>query len=232
MKTITCVKNIGLVLAFGLGSMVQVHAQSVERYVSFDVHNPKALMSALDTFHESKVMEGSTRSLWAAQFDGSSPVSHVLVIGYEDYAELQMMDERVQPSQAWDDYLEASADTSDVMAVSLGVQQLVDGDGWHNHGAAMVFNMTVSDAGRYATAFNRLIGSAENPGSVRLIQMRAGGEGASHIAAITAPDFTTLNTYIDELFASRDYARFIDEVSDIRRINNTAIYRRVRTWDN
>lgn len=232
MKTKSYAINVMSVITMGLCFATTAQAQSVERYVSVDVHNPSAFISALDDFRESGAMNGTTTSLWAATFDGSSPVSHVIVIGYDDYEELQTTDRRVQSSQAWDDYQDARAGTSDVLALSMGVQQLASGEGWHNHGAAMVFNMTVSDPGRYATAFNRLIESAENPGSVRLIQMRAGGEGATHIAAITAPDFATLNNYIDELFATREYSRFIDEVRGIRRINGTAIYRRVRTWDN
>ena len=207
-------------------------ARSAASGVEPEGDNPTAFVSALDTFFESGSMDGTTTSLWSAMLDGSSPVSHVLVIGYDDYEEMQMVDDRVQPSKAWDDFQEARAGTSDVLALSMGVQQIADGDGWHNHGAAMVFNMTVSDPARYAAAFSRLVESSENPGSVRLIQMRAGGEGATHIAAITAEDFASLNNYIDELFASREYARFSDEVRSIRRINGTAIYRRIKTWDN
>jgi len=232
MKTITYREIIGLAAGLYLGLAGVAQAQPVERYVSLDVHNPRAFVSALDAFRDSGAMDGSTTSLWAAMFGGSSPVSHVIVIGYDGYEEMQSIDERVQPSKEWDDYQEARAGTSDVLALSMGVQQIVDGDGWHNHGAAMVFNMTVSDPARYAQAFTRLIESSENPGSVRLIQMRAGGEGASHIAAITAPDFATLNNYMDELFASREYTHFADEVRSIRRIIDTSIYRRVRTWDN
>ena len=207
-------------------------ADSVERYVSLDVHNPSAFVAALDTFRGSGIMDGSTTSLWGAMFDGSSPTSHVLVIGYDDYAELQAMDDKVRPSRPWIDYQNAVEGTSDVVALSMGVQRLARGSNWHNHGAAMVFNMTVRDAAAYGPAFTELVESMENPGSVRLIEMRAGGEGATHLAVITAPDFASLNEYADELFASRAYANFARKVGDIRRINTTSIYRRIKTWAN
>lgn len=41
-------------------------AQPVERYVSFDVHSSKALMSAIDAFNDGGIMDGCTRSLWVA----------------------------------------------------------------------------------------------------------------------------------------------------------------------
>ena len=205
-------------------------ADPVERYVSLDVHNPRAFVMALDNFRESGVMDGTSTSLWAATFDGSNPTSHVLAISYDDYAEMQSVDDRVQASREWSDYLSAIRGTNDVTALGMGVQRMARGSGWHEHGSAMVFNMTVRDAATYAGEFSRLIDSSDNPGSVRLIEIRAGGEGATHLAVVTAPDFVTLNTYMDELFSSDAYTEFASNVADIRRINTTSIYRRLMSW--
>lgn len=217
-----------VVLACSIGS---VSADPVDRYVSLDVHNPRAFALALNEFRESGIMEGTTASLWAATFDGSNPTSHVLAISYDDYADMQNTDERVRASSEWSDYLDATDGTNDVVAIAMGIQRLAVGSGWHEHGAGMVFNMTVSDPGTYAVEFTRLIESMDNPGSVRLIEMRAGGDGATHLALITAPDFVSLNTYMDELLASNAYRDFARKVSNIRRINGTSIYRRLSTWD-
>ena len=207
-------------------------ADPVERYVSLDVSNPRAFVAALDSFRESGAMDGTTTSLWAAMFDGSNPTTHVVAISYDDYAEMQSVDERVFTSQEWGEYQDAIEGTNEVMALAMGVQRLAVGSGWHNHGSGMVFNMTVRDPAAYAEAFAELMNAVDNPGSARLIEMRAGGQGATHIAIVTAPDFVALNTYIDELFASEAYRDFVDEVGEIRRINTTSIYRRVMTWDN
>ena len=220
----------GILLSLTLLAAANVSAQGVERYVSVSVSNPAAFVSAFDRFRSSGIMKGSTASLWANAFDGSNPATHVIVIGYDDYEALQDTDDAVRPSREWADYLAAIEGTNEVTALSMGVERLADGRGWHDHDAAMVFVMTVSDAGTYGAAFAELIDSTDNPGSVRLIEMRAGGEGATHLAAITAPDFATLNEYIDELFASDAYADFAAKVGAIRRINTTSIYRRLQTW--
>ena len=206
-------------------------ADPVERYVSLDVHNPRAFVTALDKFRESGVMDGTTASLWSATFDGSSPTSHVLAISYDDYAEMQKIDERVRPSREWSEYLDAIEGTNDVTAISMGVQRIARGSGWHKHGAGMLFNMTVRNAAIYAAEFTKLVDATDNPGSIRLIEIRAGGEGATHFALITAPDFTTLNNYVDELFSSDAYKAFARNVGEIRRINTTSIYRRVMAWE-
>ncbi len=220
----------GIALALALFAATNVSAQGVERYVSFNVSNPAAFVGAFNRFRTSGVMKGSTASLWAANFDGRNPATHVIVVGYDDYAALQETDDSVRPSREWADYLAAIQGTNELTALSLGVQRLADGRGWHDHDAGMVFAMTVSDARAYAAAFSELIDASDNPGSVRLMEMRAGGEGATHLAVITAPDFTTLNEYIDELFASDAYAEFAAKVGGIRRINTTSIYRRLQTW--
>lgn len=217
-------------LALSTGLAGTAGADGVERYVSLEVHNPNAFVMALDDFWGGGSLDGATGSLWAATFDGTSPTSHVLTLSYDDYAEMQAIDDRVRGSREWVDYLNAIEGTNDVTALTMGVERVARGSGWHNHGAAMVFNMTVSDPGAYAAAFTELVDSMDNPGSVRLIEMRAGGMGATHLAIITAADFTSLNTYLDELFGSDEYASFADDVGDIRRINTTSIFRRLQTW--
>ena len=219
----------GVVAAIGLSGAAV--ADPVDRYVSFDVHNPGAFVLALNDFREGGMMDGTATSLWAATFDGSNPTSHVLVISYDDYAEMQEVDERVQSSREWTDYLNSIRGTNDVVSIGMGIQRITRGDGWHDHGSAMVFNMTVSDPATYAAEFTKLIDSADNPGSVRLMEIRAGGDGATHLAVITAPDFVTLNTYMDELLTSDAYSEFAGNVSGMRRINGTAIYRRLMSWD-
>ncbi|MDX1482736.1 MAG: hypothetical protein R3315_13715 [Woeseiaceae bacterium] len=230
MKLFDQSRVLATLFVASLGLSAAAHADSVERYVSFDVHNPAAFVTALDEFRGSGIMDGTEASLWAATFDGSNPTSHVLAISYDDYAELQRVDDRVRPSREWVDYLNAIRDTNDLMALGMGIERYARGSGWHNHGAAMVFNMTVRDPRTYAPAFAELVESMDNPGSSRLIEIRAGGEGATHLAIITAPDFVTLNTFMDELLGSEAYADFVEEVGDIRTINTTSIYRRVKTW--
>lgn len=208
------------------------NADPVDRYVALDVHNPRAFVMALDAFRESGVMDGTNASLWGGMFDGSNPATHVLAISYDDYEELQRTDDHVRSSREWADYQRAIDGASDLVGLSMGIERFADGSDWHEHGAGITFNMTVSDPATYAAEFEKLIDAADNPGAVRLIEVRAGGQGATHFAIVTAPDFVTLNNYLDELFDSDGYRDFAGKVGGIRRINTTSIYRQLQSWEN
>ncbi len=54
----------------------------------------------------------------------------------------------------------------------MAVERLRDGSGWRKHGALAAFIMTVTDPATYTAAFAELIDSSENPGSVRLMELR------------------------------------------------------------
>ena len=90
--------------------------------------------------------------------------------------------------------------------------------------------MSVADGRRYATAFQTMVKDAGHPGSVRLMEARAGAMGYSHVVLITAPDIASLNNYLDKLVESKAYAEFVDKVSDIRQINTVSMYSRVKSW--
>ena len=92
------------------------------------------------------------------------------------------------------------------------------------------FIMTVSDPAKYAEEFTKLVGSMDNPGSVRLMELRFGGQGATHAALISAANMTALNEYLDKLLGSRAYRHFTAEVADIRTIQNVEMLRRVATF--
>lgn len=205
-------------------------ADPVERVVSLDVHNPGAFLLAMDELQASNVMGDGQRSLWAAVFDGSNPTSHVIVISYDDYQDLQDTDRRVFESKAWSDYQQKSRGALDLVSVAMGIQRITKGSGWHNHGYAMVYVMSVSDPATYAQEFSKLVDAMDSPGSIRLMEMRAGGEGTTHIVVVTAPDFVSLNEFTDQLQASRAYADFVKKVRGIRQIRTTSIYRRIKTW--
>ena len=90
--------------------------------------------------------------------------------------------------------------------------------------------MTVKDPAAYAAAFTDLIDAMDNPGSVRLMEIRAGGMGATHLAIITGDGMAAVNNYLDRLLASDAYRDFAGKVGEIRRINTVSMYRRVRTY--
>jgi hypothetical protein len=94
------------------------------------------------------------------------------------------------------------------------------------------FVMTISDPDAYTAAFREFVASSDNPGSTRLMELRFGGLGATHVVLISAPGSAALNEYLDELLSSDEYRVFAGKVNGIRTINNVEMLTRVRSYGN
>jgi hypothetical protein len=217
-------------IALALVAIGAAQAQVVERVVGLDISNSRAQLAAMDRLFASDVMSGQKATLWASEFDGSAPNNHTLVVQHDSYEDLQSRGARVFSSAEWMAFQQAADGTSEVTNNLMAVERLRDGSGWANHGALVVFTMTISDPAAYTDAFTDLIDSSQNPGSVRLMELRFGGEGATHAALISATDFVAANKYLDELLSSSAYRSFSRKVGDIRDIKTVSYYRRIKSW--
>ena len=217
---------MALLLAAG-GTAV---ADPVQAVFGLDVDNSAAFMGAMDTLFESDDMADHKVSVWAAMFNGSSPTSHVVVAEYDSYAEYESLTKRRLASSDWLRFVNTVDGNSDGTSSALHIQRIVEGSGWRNHEVAAVFIMTVRDPAAYAAAFTEMIGELDNPGSVRLMQIRAGGMGATHIAIITGNGVAAVNEYLDDLETSDAFARFLGKVSSIRTVNTVSMFRRMRSY--
>jgi hypothetical protein len=225
------IRTLSILVIF-FGTIGAAQAQPVERVVGIDVSNSRAHVAALDRLFGSDAARGQKATLWVNEFGGSAPNNRTLVIEHEDYADFVARGDSIGGSRDWLDFQHAIDGTSNVTSSRLAVQRMIDGSGWENHGALVAFSMTVSDPTAYAEAFSELIRSSDNPGSVRLMEMRFGGEGTTHTALISAPGFVEMNEYLDELLSSDAYRRFSSKVSDIRKINTVSYLRRIKSWGN
>lgn len=205
-------------------------ADPFQTTVSLDVEHAEALVGALDNMMDSDDLAGGKVSLWAAVFDGTSPTTHVVVAEYDDYAEYESRTARRLGSGDWARFLVAADDAATVTNTAMHIQRVAAGGGWRNHDFAAVFVMTVRDPAAYVAAFRELIGAMDNPGSARLMEIRAGGMGATHLAIITGDSMGSVNGYLDELLGSDAYRTFVRKVGEIRSINTVSMYRRVRTY--
>lgn len=205
-------------------------ADPLEAVYSFAVTDPGAFVSAFDTLFESDSVKGNRVSLWAAEFDGSSPATHVVTV---DFGSFQAMDEanaRRRSGDAWLRYLKATEGISDLTGSLLLIQRGSWGENGAQHGAGAAFSMTVQDPARYAAAFDKMVKAYGPKGSMRLMEVRAGGDGATHFVLVTAPTLAELNGYLDGLFASDAFRTFGAEVGSIRKLQTVNMYRRVKAW--
>lgn len=221
-------RGVAAVVCLSFGATAS--AEPLVAAIGLEVDNPAVFVPALDRLQKSDDVSGTKVGLWVPEFSAGSGVNHVVVVEYEDYADYEAKSARRLASRDWQTFLGTVTDASRLVNSALMIQRMAVGEGWRNHGASAVYVMSVSDPVKYAQAFDRLIGAQGHPGSVRLLEVRAGSQGASHVVVITAPGFAALNQYLDKLFASEDYRRFADQVRSIRTINTVSQYRRIGSW--
>ena len=213
-----------------LGTSGLVSAAPVEAVYGFKVENPRAFVAALDTLLASDELKEAKVSLWATAFNGPNPTTHLIVTDHQSHDAYQKMTSTRLASDAWPSYLLAVNDIADLTGETLFIERMKEGGNWREHGAVAAYVMSVSDGRRYAEAFRTLIDDAGHPGSVRLMEARAGAMGYSHVVLITAPGMAELNNYLDKLLASDAYAKFTGKVADFRKINTVSMYSRVKSW--
>lgn len=220
----------GSVAAIVLTLSAFSHADPVERVVSLDVSNSMAQMAAMDQFFTSDLMANQKATLWTPMFPGASNANRTLVIGFDSFEDLVARDQRVFQSAEWTTFQQAAEGSSEVVSNSMAQQLMVDGSGWSEHGALLAVTMSVRDPAAYAAAFAEMIKAVENPGSIRLMQMRYGGGETTHVALFSAPDVAAANKYVDDLQGNEAFEKFSADVANIRRVNNISMLRRIKTW--
>ena len=171
-------------------------------------------------------------AIWAIAFAGESEISHLAIGNFEDYADYENVTNDINASPEWGAFVGSLQGLLDVESRLMAIERYRDGSGWEGHGAMAAFVMTVSDPATYAPAFAELTASMDNPGSVRLMELRFGGQGATHAALISAANVAELNEYLDDLLSSDAYQTFVGKVGGIRTINNVEMLRRVVSYGN
>jgi hypothetical protein len=219
--------TVATAVAFGGGL---AKAGPIEAVYGLQVSDPAAMVSALDTLFQADAMKGNQVTLWTAVFAGTRPATHVVTATFDSYQAMDEANGRRLNSDAWRQFTKTAAGISERKATLLLTQVGAWGEGGDKHGAGAAFNMTVSDPARYAAALGKLAKGYDAKAMTRLMAVRAGGEGVTHIVLVSAPTMAELNTYLDGLFASEAYKTFTGEVGDIRKLQTVNMYQRVKTW--
>jgi hypothetical protein len=225
-KLLPALCSVAMAMSAGLAQ-----ADPVEAVYGFKVKDPAAFVSAFDTLFQSDAVKGNRVTLWAAEFDGSSPATHVLTVDFDSYQAMDEANARRRGSEAWKSYLKTTEASTELTGSMLAIQRGSWGEGGSQHGAGAAFSMAVQDPAGYAAAFEKMVKAYGAKGAMRLMEVRAGGQGVTHIVLVSAPTMAELNAYLDGLFASGAYRTFSGEVGGIRKLLTVSMYRRVKTWE-
>ena len=229
-QVIARVKKTISSLALGLLAIGTASADPVENVIGLNVTSPGAFVTSMDRLFESGAMDGYELSLWANSFDGTNPATHTIVARFEDYEAHDRLTAQRMEHPAWAQFGLAVRDLSTVKSTAMIVERLADGSMEPDHRAAVAFSVSVSDPAAYAAALSRMLDATDSPGSTRLVEIRFGGEGATHAVVSSAPSLAILNEWTDELFASDEYRRFTADVASIREVRTVSNYRLIKRW--
>jgi len=221
---------LGCMTAVLAGTAGLVMAAPMESVIGLDVHNSGAFMSALKNYYETDESRDGNVAIWRVTFSGESEISHLAIGNYEGYEDYEKTTSDRNSNPAWRAFVGSLGDVLDVKSRLMAIERYRVGAGWRDHGAMAAFVMTITDPAAYAAAFAEFVESSDNPGSVRLMELRFGGQGATHAVLISAVGSAALNEYLDELLSSDAYRVFVGKVGDIRTILNVEMLSRVVTY--
>ena len=206
-----------------------VGAQSLT-YFDCDVENVRGFRGALSAFYET--LAGGPRPVmflddWV--YTDGSLRSHRVIAAHADYQSVEAFNARIGQTPEAQQALEAIQSVSDCVGPGLAIQRGMWGNQEAQASFFMVFNISATNGAAYTAAFEQLVERRSDgvPGPIYLFENRAGTSGVSHIVVIGAPSMATLNSYLDSLFASQEFARFSDAVRDIRTIVSSHQVRRI-----
>ncbi len=224
-KSVFSTALLGLTLLIG----GYAQAQAIEAVYSLKFDSTSAVKAAMTKLFEDDDLRGSKATLYAHDYGVPGAGSHTIVADYDSYAERDKLDKARTESHGWARYLLATQG-SELVSADLVTVIKDYGKPRHTAGYLVVYTMQVGDPGRYAAALDKLHDAIGDPGVLRLVAVRSGPAKMSHAVLIGADDFTAANEYLDKLLTSDAYASFVEEVADIRKIHNVAMYERVGAW--
>ena len=235
MKTKFTRLMVGLLL---LGTANNVAAE-VLTYTSCTVKDPTSFVTALSSFYdEMRAVPATDRpsaailqSLW----NGPNPTTHSITASYSDYAALEASTARIAANPGGlATFSRTMAAVATCSAEGLLIRRGVWGDEDADWEFLALYPLTVSDVGAYVKAFDKFANSQTGkaaPGPVILWENRAGAQGYTHLVVFTAPSLAILNTFLDSLLASKDYAGFAADVKSIRKLGQGSQSRKILTLE-
>ena len=206
----------------------------VLQFIGCDVEQAGQFVSTIDSVFDS--MSGGYRptvTLMQNTFNGPNPQTHTVLFEHADYGRLQAWAGRIANTPAAQLFLARTGDNRECNNQGLVIERASWGNRDTDWGYVSLVPISTSDAEAYSALLGELATSATGesaPGAIILYEGRA-GTANSHFVVIQAPDFASLNRYLDTIVQSDDFADFLEEAAEIRTTGLSTQSRRVRTWE-
>jgi hypothetical protein len=207
--------------------------------IKFDIvaSNPAGVVAAMDKFSESQTAQSGpgTVTLYQYLVNGENPATHAFVVNYPTAEAMDATNARNAMSQDWATFLTelnmVSQQAGTMMFRTLGLSRGDSASITSPNAAGNWYFMSVSDPEEYADAWQELVADGNDlPGHFEtLIEVVADGTGGITHAVIRSAN--TMATMLNNpAQANRGWDDFIDEVEDIRTIENRVMTIRLKQW--
>lgn len=221
-------KLMSMALAFIALLAAPAFAQKFEAVHAIDFDDYAQAKRAMDALMADDALKGGRVTLYSQEF-GERGASHLIVEDFDSYAAYTEITEKRLASHGWSKYLLEAMD-SDYMGSDLIMVVDDHGAARYTAGYLVAYLIQSTDAALYRSAIADLNEGVGNPGVLRLVAMRTGNMHHTHAVLIGGPDFETVQTYLDKLYASEAFANFAKKVGDTRKVVGINTYYRVATY--
>jgi hypothetical protein len=206
--------------------------------MKFDIvaSNPAGVVAAMDKFSESQTAQAAPGNVTLYQYlvNGENPATHAFVVNYPTAEAMDATNARNAMSQDWATFLTelnmVSQQAGTMMFRTLGLSTGDPSSITSPNAAGNWIFMNVSDPEKYADAWQELVADGNDlPITNTLIQVVADGTGGiTHALVQSANSMSTILSNPPQMTSG--WGDFIDEVEDIRTIENRVMTVRLKQW--
>ena len=196
-----------------------------------DVSDPAAFAAAMGKYWSSPTGEQNPGVAILRQVvaGGESPISHIVSVVYPSY---EAMDAAFAINAQSEDAATFQREVSGAVEVvtssmfeSTGLGSMKNQIGFGPGTASLYVFASVSDPAKYASAFQKMMGSTDiGETDTMLFAMPAGGVGdTTHVVSVTGKSVGAVMAQMNANRADKDFQKFIKEVGGIRTIEQNIV---------
>jgi hypothetical protein len=202
------------------------------QYYAIAVNDPEALVAAMQKYRASATGQKLTSNvtLSASIANGDDQATHTVTVFYPSAAAFQADMQASMGSSDRAEFLAAINAAADVETENVFTQTRgrINDEGLGGPGVAtMLFGLTVTNAGQYNAALDKIMNSAAAgafPGNMFSGQIIAmGDQPGTHWVSFQAKDMGALLSGVEAFMASKDFADYAKNANQFRRVEGRYI---------
>ena len=204
-----------------------------QSFFGIKTSQPLAVVEAMDELSEANCPGTSSVRLMNELFNGTDETTHTIVITYPDKESYKLWAASFTTCPAAGKFLQTMSSISEQTFQFMGMPLIVEGDTTADQ-VFNVFLMDVSDPASYAEAYTKLMSTGQCPSSYALVAMGPGQDIEKYGTHFAYCGYKTIDAYLDDYMdnatPTKEYLKFVNEVSDIRSLKALNMSSVIKDW--